>query len=63
VKTIHVARGKSITHIDVKKDAPAADELAAKLLGPTGNLKAPTLKSGTAMLVGFNAEMYEEVLG
>jgi len=46
----------------MKKDAPAVDELASMLLGPTGNLKAPTLKSGPTMLVGFNAEMYETAL-
>ena len=36
--------------------------LAALLLGPTGNLRAPTLRIGQMLIVGFNAEMYAETL-
>jgi hypothetical protein len=31
------------------------------MLGPTGNLRAPTLKVGKTLLVGFNEEAYEGV--
>ena len=37
------------------------DELLKLVLGPTGNLRAPTLKVGNRIVVGFNQEMYESV--
>ncbi len=63
MKSIHIVRGKKRTQIDLAKDAPDGAALAAVLLGPTGNLRAPTLKQGTTMLVGFSPELYAEVLG
>ncbi len=56
-------RGKKIVVLDLAKDAPDDDTLAAVLLGPSGNLKAPTLKVGTTLLVGFSAVAYQEVFG
>ena len=32
------------------------------MLGPTGNLRAPTIRSGSTLLVGFNEAQYEEHL-
>ncbi len=45
------------------RDKPSSDTLAALLLGPTGNLRAPTLRKGKTLIVGFNADTYSEVLG
>ena len=33
------------------------------VLGPTGNLRAPTLRLGKKLVVGFNEEMYKSVFG
>jgi arsenate reductase-like glutaredoxin family protein len=33
------------------------------MLGPTGNLRAPTIVSGKTVMVGFNAELYAEYWG
>jgi arsenate reductase-like glutaredoxin family protein len=33
------------------------------MLGPTGNLRAPTLVVGKTVLVGFNDEAYTEIFG
>jgi hypothetical protein len=49
-----VARGKKIVTFDMKKAPPDDDTLAAHLLGPTGNLRAPTLRLGKTLLVGFS---------
>jgi arsenate reductase-like glutaredoxin family protein len=59
---LFVAKGKKVTEVDLKKDRPDDEALAKLLLGPTGNLRAPTMKIGKTMLVGFNAETYEETL-
>jgi hypothetical protein len=33
------------------------------MLGPTGNLRAPTIRRGKTVLVGFNEEVFEQVFG
>jgi arsenate reductase-like glutaredoxin family protein len=38
------------------------DDLIAAMLGPTGNLRAPTLVSGKTVVVGFDDTTYAEVL-
>lgn len=53
-----VSKGKSIVHFDMKKEKPNDDALLAHMLGPTGNLRAPTIKLGKILLVGFNEEVY-----
>ena len=58
-----MAKGKKIVTFDMKKSPPDDDTLAAHLLGPTGNLRAPTLRKGRTLLVGFSEEAYREVLG
>ena len=45
-----------------KKDAPTDDELLAMMLGPTGNLRAPTIRHGATLLVGFDEDVYMETL-
>ena len=57
------AKGKKLVIFDMKKSPPDDDTLAAHLLGPTGNLKAPTLRIGDTLLVGFGDEAYKQVLG
>ena len=63
VNEIYSARGKKIVHLDLRKATPGRAELLAALLGPTGNLRAPTLRLGRTLLVGFNEEMYSRFLG
>ena len=43
---------------------PAADdkiEILKDVIGPSGNLRAPTWRIGNEFIVGFNPELYEEV--
>jgi arsenate reductase-like glutaredoxin family protein len=58
-----VARGKKSVTFDMKHNPPDDDTLAAYLLGPTGNLRAPTVRHGRTLLVGFSEEAYRQVLG
>jgi hypothetical protein len=62
VEQVVVARGKKVVVFDMRADPPDADTLAAHLLGPTGNLRAPTLRRGQTLLVGFSEEAYRRVL-
>jgi len=54
-------KGKNVVVFDMKKAPPDDDTLAAALLGPSGNLKAPTLRMGCTLLVGFNEAAYQHV--
>ena len=63
VATVVVARGKKVVTFDMKREPPDDETLAAYLLGPTGNLKAPTLRVGDTLLVGFGEAAYRQVLG
>lgn len=62
-KEVYAAKGKKVVHFDMKKDKPSDEELAKVLLGPTGNLRAPALRIGKTLVVGFHEETYGEVFG
>jgi hypothetical protein len=58
-----VAKGKRVVTFDMKKAPPDDETLLSHLLGPTGNLRAPTIRRGTTLLVGFDEEAYRKVFG
>ncbi|MFT7075314.1 MAG: hypothetical protein ACJA0P_001317 [Planctomycetota bacterium] len=60
--TVVAVKGKKITVIEMNKDPDAAALLQANALGPTGNLRAPTLRVGKRWLVGFDEEEYGKVI-
>jgi arsenate reductase-like glutaredoxin family protein len=60
---VYVIKGKRVTHFNMKKDPPDSETLVKLLLGPTGNLRAPTVRKGKTLVVGFNAETYQELFG
>jgi arsenate reductase-like glutaredoxin family protein len=59
---LYVAKGKKIVHVDMRREKPDDAALLALILGPTGNLRAPTLRSGKTLIVGFDANTYRELL-
>jgi arsenate reductase-like glutaredoxin family protein len=61
--TLLVAKGKQVTRVDLKKDRPDDETLIKMMLGPTGNLRAPTMKVGKTVVVGYNDALYDEVFG
>jgi arsenate reductase-like glutaredoxin family protein len=63
VDHLYVAKGKSMVHVDLRKEHPDEAALKKLLLGPTGKLRAPTLRFGKMLVLGFNRDMYEQLLG
>ena len=63
MQELYVAKGHKIVRVDLRRERPDPDMLRKLLLGPSGNLRAPTIRAGKILLVGFSAEMYEKVLG
>jgi len=54
-----VAKGKKLSEFE---GGSAGKEVVDAMLGPTGNLRAPTLRRGKTVIVGFNDEAYTKAL-
>jgi hypothetical protein len=53
-------KGKKITTLKAGKNA--GQEAIDVMLGPTGNLRAPTLRVGKTLIVGFDQAVFESQL-
>jgi arsenate reductase-like glutaredoxin family protein len=62
-KTLIASRGKSSVTFDLAADDLDLDKVAAKILGPAGTLRAPTLKVGKTVLVGFGEVAWATFFG
>lgn len=58
---LHVGRGKKT--LIFTPDSANQEEILKGSLGRTGNLRAPTLRVGKVFYVGYNDEMYKELMG
>ena len=56
------ARGKEVERLDLEAERPDKATVERLMLGPTGNLRAPTLRVGRTLVVGFDEETYRKVL-
>lgn len=61
VNDLYVTRGTKVIHIDLKSARPDDEALLGLLIGPSGKLRAPTLKIGKTMIVGFDQATYVKV--
>ena len=57
VDEVFIAKGKAV------RTLPACEATPDDLRGPTGNFRAPMLRIGRRLLVGFHAETLKEELG
>lgn len=60
-EAILTARGRTTRRWDPRTDAK--EDILADVMGRSGNLRAPTIRVGNVFLVGFNDEIYGEILG
>ena len=58
-----VAKGKKVVTFDMKRDPPDDETLLAHILGPSGKLRAPVIRRGSTLLIGFAEEEFARVLG
>ena len=63
VDEVYATKGREVRHLDLRRDKPDRATLENLLIGPTGNLRAPTLRRGRTLLVGFDEATYAKVLG
>ena len=59
---IFATKGRKVVELDMARSKPSAEALAELLIGPSGNLRAPTARIGKIWLVGFDAAMYASAL-
>ena len=62
-RELYVARGKKLLHFRLDDDSVNEEELLGVLLGRSGTLRAPAIRVGEQMVVGFHADAYTKVLG
>lgn len=58
---IHIASGQKVLHYQPAQ--ANREELLKKATGPTGNLRAPTLRLGADLYIGFNQALYSDLFG
>jgi len=62
VDEIYATKGARRIHIDLRVERVDASTLKSLLIGPSGKLRAPTLRVGRTLLVGFDESAYRTVL-
>jgi hypothetical protein len=55
-------KGKKVVDYDLKRDPPPEKELLEAILGPTGNLRAPAIRMGKTLIVGFQQECWKDTI-
>jgi hypothetical protein len=57
-RSITVAKGKKFQRFE--QVVSEKEEVLKQVMGPSGNLRAPTYRVGDEFIVGFNLELYRE---
>ncbi len=57
------AKGLKVVSVDLRKEKLKWSEVRALMLGPTGNLRAPVIRKGKTLVIGFNSDLYLDQLG
>lgn len=61
VREIYSVKGKKVNYLNLQKEETDQATVLSMLLGPTGNLRAPTLRVGNTLVVGFQQEIYNQI--
>lgn len=62
VTQVYVTRGRKILHFDLANDPPPTEELLGLVMGRSGKLRSPAIRTGTTLLVGYTPELLETTL-
>lgn len=62
VSRVVAVKGKKVLQFSLKKDQAPDDDLLSAVIGPSGNLRAPAIRKGKTLVVGFHPDAYGEVL-
>lgn len=59
---LYVAKGKKTVHFDLAHARPPDDEILTLILGRSGTLRAPAIRRGSVLVVGFNPDILSDTL-
>jgi hypothetical protein len=59
LSTVYIGKGKKV--LSFEPDGINKEEILRAALGRTGNLRAPALKTGNAIFIGFNDNIYSNL--
>jgi hypothetical protein len=62
-RRVLACKGKKVQEFDMRSVAVTDEAFEVSVLGPSGNLRAPTLRAGSTVVVGFHAEVYADLFG
>jgi len=62
ITDLYVAKGKKTIHFDLADARPSDDEILSLILGRSGTLRAPAIRKGSVMVVGFNPDILSDTL-
>jgi arsenate reductase-like glutaredoxin family protein len=57
-----VAKGKKVLEFDLNRQRPSDDELLGLMLGRSGKLRAPSIRVGNELLIGYNDDLLSSTL-
>ena len=55
-------RGAKVSELKLTENKPDDDELTKLVVGPSGKLRAPTIRIGKTLIVGFHEETWAGLL-
>ena len=56
------AKGKSVVDLNLKSGDVDQETLTKHLIGPSGKLRAPAIRKGKTLLIGFHETAFDEFL-
>lgn len=62
ITDLYVAKGKKTVHMDLVRDRPDDEAILELILGRSGTLRAPAIRTGSTFVVGFNPDILSETL-
>ena len=62
ITDLYVAKGKKTVHMELTDQRPSDDEILKLILGRSGTLRAPAIRKGSVMVVGFNPDILSDTL-
>ncbi len=60
---LYATKGTKVFHINLKQERPDDEVLLNLMIGPSGKLRAPTVKKGRTLIVGFDEATYQQIFG
>ena len=62
ITDLYVAKGKKTVHFDMANARPPDDEILSLIMGRSGKLRAPAIRKGSILVVGFNPDILSDTL-